>query len=182
MKKIRRKSGSSLPDSPAIKIFNTDIDHDAIEKARLGAYSADITTDVSTSRLAAEKGESPVMDIFYSAQRVLLDAFGPPSVIATVEGGIIYVNGRTGNYLEPSSGKVNVNVLAMAREGLREELAIAIYNAAKQRAGSFTKSVKGSGMFPPYGYYWKTSSGRTRPSRISALNMILRPLGIRSFC
>jgi two-component system CheB/CheR fusion protein len=247
--------GLNLPDSPAIQVFATDIDHDAIEKARRGTYAAGITSDVSPSRLArffvpegesyrikkdirdlvvfaphnilvdppfsnldivccrnlmiylnpeaqikllalmhyslkpggllilgtaesvgnfgkrfltvnqkwriyerteklernfiemparvmrpehsaapaAEKGELPAMDIFYSAQRALLDTYGPPSVIATAEGDIIYVNGRTGNYLEPSSGKVNVNVIAMAREGLREELAIAINIAAKQK-------------------------------------------------
>ena len=62
------------------------------------------------------------MDIFYAAQRVLLDSYGPPSVVVTPEGDIVYVNGRTGKYLEPSSGKVNLNVFAMAREGLREEL------------------------------------------------------------
>ena len=73
------------------------------------------------------------MDIFYAAQRVLLDSYGPPSVVVTAEGDIIYVNGRTGKYLEPSSGKVNVNVFAMAREGLREELGVAIHNAAKQK-------------------------------------------------
>ncbi len=83
---------------------------------------------------AAQKAKEPVMDIFYAAQRVLLDSYGPPSVVVTAEGDIIYVNGRTGKYLEPSSGKVNVNVFAMAREGLREELGIAIHNAAKQKA------------------------------------------------
>ena len=72
------------------------------------------------------------MDITYAAQRALLDAYGPPSVVITAEGDIIYVNGRTGKYLEPSSGKVNVNVFAMAREGLREELGVAIHNAAKR--------------------------------------------------
>ncbi len=82
----------------------------------------------------AEKAKEAVMDIFYAAQRVLLDFYGPPSVVVTAEGDIIYVNGRTGKYLEPSSGKVNNNVFAMAREGLREELGIAIHNAAKQKA------------------------------------------------
>ena len=38
-----------------------------------------------------------------------------------------------GKYLEPSSGKVNINVFAMAREGLREELGVAIHNAAKRK-------------------------------------------------
>ena len=55
-------------------------------------------------------------------------------MVVTAEGDIVYVNGRTGKYLEPSSGKVNVNVFAMAREGLREELGVAIHNAAKQKA------------------------------------------------
>ena len=31
------------------------------------------------------------MDIFYAAQRVLLDAYGPPSVLVNAEGDIIYL-------------------------------------------------------------------------------------------
>ncbi len=90
----------------------------------------------------ADKAKEPVMDIFYAAQRALLDLYGPPSVVVTVEGDIIYVNGRTGKYLEPSSGKVNVNVFAMAREGLREELDIAIHNAARQKTTVTTSGVR----------------------------------------
>ena len=89
-----------------------------------------------------EKAKEPVMDIFYAAQRVLLDSYGPPSVVVTAEGDIIYVNGRTGKYLEPSSGKANINVFAMAREGLREELGIAIHNAAKQKTTVTQSGVK----------------------------------------
>ena len=90
-----------------------------------------------------EKAKEPAMDIFYAAQRVLLDSYGPPSVVITAEGDIIYVNGRTGRYLEPSSGKVNVNVFAMAREGLREELGVAIRNAAKQKDHGYHQRRKG---------------------------------------
>ncbi len=89
-----------------------------------------------------ERAKEPVMDIFYAAQRMLLDSYGPPSVVVTAEGDIIYVNGHTGKYLEPSSGKVNVNVFAMAREGLREELGIALHNAAKQKAAVTTRGLK----------------------------------------
>jgi two-component system CheB/CheR fusion protein len=91
---------------------------------------------------AAEKAKEPVMDIFYAAQRVLLDSYGPPSVVVTADGDIVYVNGRTGKYLEPSSGKVNVNVFAMAREGLREELGVAIHNAAKQKTAVTHSGVR----------------------------------------
>ena len=54
-------------------------------------------------------------------------------MVVNAEGDIIYVSGRTGKYLEPPSGKVNHNVFAMAREGLREELGVAIHNAATQK-------------------------------------------------
>ena len=73
------------------------------------------------------------MDILYAAQRVLLDCYGPPSVVVNAEGDIIYVSGRIGKYLEPASGKVNNNVFAMAREGLREELGVAIHNATTRK-------------------------------------------------
>jgi two-component system CheB/CheR fusion protein len=91
---------------------------------------------------AAQPNKEPVMDIFYAAQRVLLDTYGPPSVVVTADGDIIYVNGRTGKYLEPSSGKVNINIFAMAREGLREELGMAIHNAAKQKAAVVQSGVR----------------------------------------
>ena len=104
-----------------------------------GSAASEAFVEMPASRLrheraavpVTEKAKEPVMDIFYAAQRVLLDCYGPPSVVVTAEGDIIYVNGRTGKYLEPSSGKVNVNVFAMAREGLREELGMAIHNAAQ---------------------------------------------------
>jgi two-component system CheB/CheR fusion protein len=82
------------------------------------------------------------MDMTYAAQRALLDWYGPPSVVVNAEGDIIYVNGRTGKYLEPSSGKVDNNVFAMAREGLREELGTAINNAATRKTTVTASGVR----------------------------------------
>ena len=83
-----------------------------------------------------EPGDSD-MDTTYVVQRTLLDSYGPPSVVVNSEGDIVYVNGRTGKYLEPSSGKVNNNVFAMARQGLREDLGNALHNAAAQTSGGY---------------------------------------------
>lgn len=88
------------------------------------------------------KAKEPIMEVLYVAQRVLLDRYGPPAVIVNGEGDIIYVNGRTGKYLESPSGRTNVNVLAMAREGLREELGLALHNAAKQNAAVTQHGVR----------------------------------------
>jgi chemotaxis methyl-accepting protein methylase len=48
--------------------------------------------------------------------------FAPPAVLVNDDGDILYISGRTGKYLEPAAGKVNINIHAMAREGLREAL------------------------------------------------------------
>ena len=272
-------------ESPAIQVFATDIDHDAIDKARQGSFSASIAADVSAGRLArffvregegyrvkkevrdrvifapqnvlvdppftkldmlccrnlliyvnaqtqkklltlmhyalnpggllvlgtaesigglehlfspldqkwkvfqrvewpersflempayvsrsqravaplTEKAQGPVMDTFYAAQRMLLDWYGPPSVVVNAEGDIVYVNGHTGKYLEPSSGKVNVNVFAMAREGLREALGTALQNAAKQKTTAIESGVR-----------VKSNGGST------TINLTVRPLAERS--
>ena len=44
--------GMELQGSPAIQVFATDIDHDAIEKARQGMFPASIASDVCPERLA----------------------------------------------------------------------------------------------------------------------------------
>ena len=54
--------------------------------------------------------------------QVLLQRFAPVSVLINDKGDIIYMTGRIGKYLEPVAGKANMNIHAMAREGLRHEL------------------------------------------------------------
>jgi len=43
---------------------------------------------------------------------------------------VIYFHGRTGRFLEPAEGKASVNIVDMARPGLRKELAAAIRHVA----------------------------------------------------
>jgi two-component system CheB/CheR fusion protein len=62
------------------------------------------------------------------AEKALLAEHTPACVIINEKCEILYIHGRTGKYLEPSPGEVSVNILGMAREGLRLELATAIRN------------------------------------------------------
>lgn len=64
------------------------------------------------------------------AERLLLDELTPPSVLCTLDGKVIHVHGRTGKYLEPSPGpQVSVNLVDMARHGLRFELSALLREA-----------------------------------------------------
>jgi len=44
----------------------------------------------------------------------------------------MYFHDRTGKYLEPSPGKANLNVFAMAREGLRYSILSALRTASEE--------------------------------------------------
>ncbi len=63
------------------------------------------------------------------ADQLVLQRFAPASVLINTEGDILYITGRTGKYLEPAAGKANMNIYAMARVGLQNELPGAIRKA-----------------------------------------------------
>jgi two-component system CheB/CheR fusion protein len=76
------------------------------------------------------------------AEQLLLQRYSPAAVLVDAEGNLIFINGRTGKYLEPAAGKANLNLFAMAREGLRYELTDAVRMALRQNDAVVRKSVK----------------------------------------
>ena len=70
--------------------------------------------------------------------QILIQQFAPTAVLTNEKGDIIYFSGRTGKYLEPAAGKANLNIFAMAREGIRYELNILFSNVLRQK-GELTK-------------------------------------------
>ena len=73
----------------------------------------------------------PLENLGQLTDQFIQHTFAPPAVLVNAEGDILYISGRTGKYLEPASGKVNINIYAMAREGLREALTGVIRKALK---------------------------------------------------
>jgi two-component system CheB/CheR fusion protein len=63
------------------------------------------------------------------AERALLDTYRAAGVLINEKGDILYFHGPTGRYLEPPVGEATLNVLTMAREGLKLELANTIRKA-----------------------------------------------------
>jgi two-component system CheB/CheR fusion protein len=81
--------------------------------------------DVKVKSAAGEQEYSEA-NIANVAQNLIFQTIVPPVVIINDKGDILYLTRRTGKYLEPPVGKANINIHAMAREGLRAELGIAI--------------------------------------------------------
>jgi two-component system, chemotaxis family, CheB/CheR fusion protein len=76
------------------------------------------------------------------ATRLIVERFSPPAVLTTETGDILYVSARTGQYLEPAVGKANLNIFAMAREGLRAGLSQAFDAALAQDSPVAVRRVK----------------------------------------
>ncbi|MEP7365711.1 MAG: chemotaxis protein CheB [Acidobacteriota bacterium] len=63
------------------------------------------------------------------AERTLIMHYAPVGALVNDRGDILYLLGRTGEYLEPSPGEASMNIFRMAREGLRSDLTVALHRA-----------------------------------------------------
>lgn len=76
----------------------------------------------------------PKVSLAQLVDSMLLKRHMSTSVIINSKCDIIYIHGKTGKYLEASSGNANLNIINMSREGLKIELSSAIREvSAKQK-------------------------------------------------
>jgi two-component system CheB/CheR fusion protein len=80
---------------------------------------------------ALGEGKVPVREL---TEQVLLQQCAPPAALVNEHGDIFYLHGRTGKYLEPAPGEAGMNILKMAREGLRPDLTTALHKAVALKA------------------------------------------------
>ena len=91
----------------------------------------------------------PAENLQAAADQVLLQVYAPASVVVNGDGDILYISGRTGKYLEPAAGKANWNIHAMAREGLRGPVSVAVkkstINSEPQQLNGLHVQLPGGG-------------------------------------
>ena len=88
------------------------------------------------------KALKPPANLQSQAEQLLLQRYSPAAVLVNDKGDILFISGRTGKYLEPAAGKANLNLFAMAREGLRYELMGTFQKALRQKDAVTRKNVK----------------------------------------
>jgi two-component system CheB/CheR fusion protein len=74
-------------------------------------------------------------------EQMLLQQYAPASVLVNDKGDIIFINGRTGKYLEPAAGRANMNIFAMTRDGLRNEFSIGFRKALQTREKTVLSNI-----------------------------------------
>ncbi|MEG4208709.1 chemotaxis protein CheB [Microcoleus sp. S13_B4] len=73
------------------------------------------------------------IEIEKQADRIVLNHYAPVGVVINAAKEILQFRGQTSEYLEPSPGRASLNLLRMAKEGLRLELRTAIEQASQQQ-------------------------------------------------
>lgn len=97
---------------------------------------------VAHSPLTVKQIVSTLPSLRELTEQALLQTIVLAAALVNAQGDILYLHGRTGQYLEPTPGEIGVsNLLKMAREGLRHELTLALHQAVETR-----ESVQRSGL------------------------------------
>ena len=131
------KDGFEELDS-RLKIFKRAVKGEQVELLDFPSAFSRIKGGLPEIKIIPKSGEN----IQTIAEQIMLQRFAPASVMVNDKGDILFITGRTGKYLEPAAGKTNVNIFAMAREGLRETLPGAFRKAMQNFEAVILRKIK----------------------------------------
>lgn len=83
--------------------------------------------------------ETPVKEVL---GKIILDRYAPPCVLINDNYDILHFQGATDRFLAPPVGEPSLNLLKMAREGLRHKLAPLLRQANKDKAAVTSKGLQ----------------------------------------
>jgi len=126
------------------KVYQSSEEPRAAYRPALGRFPSSMgTLDVALARATGRTISPMRLPVRELTERALLQHVTPAAVLVDAQGDILYLHGRTGMYLEPAPGEAGTaNILKMAREGLRRELASALRKAAVGKASVLHRGLR----------------------------------------
>ena len=114
------------------KLYLRKADGHGLQRAALGRFLPPMTAlDAALPRAAAKPPVGGNTSLRELTEHALLQQVVAAGVLVNGQGDILYLHGRSGMFLEPATGEAGINnILKMAREGLRRELAMTLHKAA----------------------------------------------------
>ncbi len=91
------------------------------------------TTPATTQENAVPHSNAAPPNLQTLADQLLLQVHAPAAVLVNEAGDVVYINGRTGRFLEPAAGKANWNIHVMCRPAIRTQLAVALRTALQDK-------------------------------------------------
>ncbi len=134
------------------KLYQRKEDFHGRQRAALGWFLPPLTgpMEEAPARPAARAALPGKLSLRELTETALLQEVAPGGALVNAGGDILYLHGRTGLYLEPTPGEVGIaNILKMAREGLRRDLATSLHKTAAtgEAVRCFGLRVKTNGDF-----------------------------------
>ncbi len=116
------------------KLYQRKEDADGAPGAALSASLPPLCEAQDLPRTPLEDGrDERRLDLRAVTEQGLLQHYAKSAALVNARGDIRHIFGRTGKYLEPAPGDAAVNILQMAREGLRRELATALHRTVSHK-------------------------------------------------
>jgi two-component system CheB/CheR fusion protein len=113
------------------KIYQRKDDFHSAGRAALTRFLPSMTAlDIAIPQTGRKTGTFRKMPLRELTEQSLLQQVAPAGALVNSQGDILYLHGRTGLYLEPAPGEAGTNnILKMARQGLKRDLATALRKA-----------------------------------------------------
>ena len=111
------------------KLFQRKDDGSA-QRLSLTRFLPKATGNSATPRRAGRAGMDAAAQFRELTEQTLLQHYTPVGALVNERGDIFHIHGRTGMFLEPAPGEAELNILKMARQGLRPALTRALHKAA----------------------------------------------------
>jgi two-component system, chemotaxis family, CheB/CheR fusion protein len=126
------------------KIYQSKEDLIGARPAVLGRFLPSLTTvPAAPKRVAGKPVAGKTLPLRELTEQALLQHVIHAGALVDNRGDILYLHGRTGMYLEPAPGESGVNnMLKMAREGLRHELAMALNKTVATKETSYLPRIR----------------------------------------
>ena len=144
--------GSSESVAPASALFSglpgrsriyrrLDVPTPALPSGIPSAFSqTGLRSSAVVPHAASAAAKAPDLQVL--VEQLVLANHAPAALLVSAKGEMLYFSGKTGKYLEPAAGKPNLNLFAMAREGLRQALSEAFYRAVRESKVTTLKRVR----------------------------------------
>jgi two-component system CheB/CheR fusion protein len=118
-----------------LKLYQRKEDFHGAQRAALGRFLTPVPElDAALPRGIAKTASPVKLPLRELTEQALLQQIAPAGALINGHGDILYLHGRTGMYLEPAPGEAGINnILKMARDGLRRELATALHKAVETK-------------------------------------------------
>jgi two-component system, chemotaxis family, CheB/CheR fusion protein len=115
------------------KLYQRKEDLSELQQPVIKRFAPPLTADLPLQKQPVQPPATGKRSLREITEQALLERYAPVSVLVTERGEILYIHGSTGRYLEMAAGEPGLNILKMAREGLKRDLSTTLHSAVKEQ-------------------------------------------------